>query len=33
MNRLAAILLTLVLAVTAAAAEVRTVKIAYVDRP
>lgn len=32
MNRLAAILLTLVLAVTAAAAEVRTVKIAYVDR-
>ncbi len=32
MNRLAAILLTFVLAVTAAAAEVRTVKIAYVDR-
>ena len=32
MNRLAAILLALVLAATAAAAEVRTVKIAYVDR-
>ena len=32
MNRLATILLALVLAVTAAAAEVRTVKIAFVDR-
>ncbi|MGQ0485014.1 MAG: ABC transporter substrate-binding protein [Hyphomicrobiales bacterium] len=32
MSRLAAILLTFVLVVTAAAAEVRTVKIAYVDR-
>lgn len=32
MNRLAAILLIFVLAVTAAAAEVRTVKIAFVDR-
>ncbi len=32
MNRLATFLLALVLAVTAAAAEIRTVKIAYVDR-